>query len=119
MRYKVMIVEDDFDTRNLMRIVLSKDYDVVLAENGQIALFHIQSEEWPDIIFLDHNMPIMNGPTFLGELKKQVPKAFETIPIILMTGHDRDFVKGIGVTEIMPKRGDLDAILAMIKKYCP
>ncbi len=61
----ILIIEDDHDLRLLIHLALSTEgYHVIEAVHGQQALDHLQHAT-PDLIFLDMNMPVMNGWTFL------------------------------------------------------
>ncbi len=77
----IMVVDDDEFTLNLMAGILKDDgWRVFKAENGRVALDHIE-EKNPALIFLDLNMPVMDGFTFLPILREKYPK----IPVIVLT----------------------------------
>jgi DNA-binding response OmpR family regulator len=85
-RKKILIVDDSEDARQLLVHILgSKNYLVVVAENGKTAL-PLVSEEKPDLIITDYNMPEMDGMTFLRQLKSQ--ESTRRIPIIMLTAKD-------------------------------
>jgi CheY-like chemotaxis protein len=57
----VLLVEDDVETRSLMREILEKEGRTVSeAENGQVAL-EVMERERPSLILLDLMMPVMDG----------------------------------------------------------
>ncbi|RNC91604.1 MAG: response regulator [Allomuricauda sp.] len=73
---KIFIIDDDeiiiFGMRKLLAEVIDTKY-IASFENGELALDSIQSklkngEEIPEVIFLDINMPIMDGWQFLQAL---------------------------------------------------
>jgi two-component system chemotaxis response regulator CheY len=73
-----LIVDDSRVIRKVSReIVESLDFRVSEAENGEAGLKACQTE-MPDVILLDWNMPVMDGYSFLKELRStpegQVPK---------------------------------------------
>jgi len=72
---KVLIVEDSEPDQFLaMRIIQSynESIDILQAYDGQEALELLSGlEEQPDIIFLDINMPVMDGHEFLKEFNKR------------------------------------------------
>jgi len=77
----VMLVDDDEFTLTLMAGILKDDgWRVFKAENGQVALEHIE-EKSPSLILLDLNMPVMDGFTLLPILHQKYP----TIPVIVLT----------------------------------
>lgn len=67
-RKRVLVVDDDFVTREMLSIVLAGDgYRVAAACNGEDALERLRSFERPDLILLDLKMPVMDGCTFCKE----------------------------------------------------
>ena len=78
-----LVVEDEEDIRNLLVEQLQdKGCMVKKADNGAVALQRV-SEQTPDIIFVDVNMPVMDGFVFISELQEN-PETFE-IPIVVVT----------------------------------
>jgi len=78
---KILLVEDDIDISDLIEFYLeSWGYDSVICQNGQMALDWL-SENKADIIFLDLNMPILNGQETLQACREQGI----TTPIYIMT----------------------------------
>lgn len=66
---KILVVDDDPDIRKILDDRLDAlGYTVVTAENGQEALEKVNQEE-PDLMFLDLQMPQMNGLQVLKRLK--------------------------------------------------
>lgn len=65
-------------------LLKSAGYDVVIADNGQIALDVIDSKPF-DAVLMDIQMPVMDGLTASTELRKRYSK--EQMPIIAMTAH--------------------------------
>lgn len=70
---RILLVDDSKATNFFNKTILLKsDYveEVFVATNGEEALEFIDSNNVPEIIFLDINMPIMNGWEFLKEFHK-------------------------------------------------
>ncbi len=83
---KVIIVEDDAVTRNMVEHSLKKaGWQVFSAENAKIALNFLQ-KEIPDLILTDLMMPEMDGFEFIAHLREH-PK-WRNIPIIVLTAKD-------------------------------
>jgi DNA-binding NtrC family response regulator len=83
MKTRIMVVEDEHDTLEMMtEVFLSKGYDVDKAANGIEALRKIKSQE-PDIILTDIYMPGMDGM----ELLKNISRDYEHIPVIMVTAY--------------------------------
>lgn len=81
-RYTLLIVEDNEDIRNYLSDMLSPQYEVIEAENGQQALELAQSDA-PDLVLSDIAMPEMDGIELCRQLKTDVSTSH--IPVILLT----------------------------------
>jgi len=82
----VLVVDDESDARSVLRRRLEERSCVVSeAENGELALAHIQ-KTMPSIIFLDLMMPVMDGFDFL-EILRNDPN-LNKIPVVVVTGKD-------------------------------
>jgi two-component system response regulator AtoC len=80
---RVLIVDDDVETLELLREVLLKEgYCVSTAENGEVALLEATRAE-PDVVITDIQMPGMDGVALLAELRTRLPKTL----VILATAY--------------------------------
>jgi CheY-like chemotaxis protein len=79
----VVIAEDQKINREILKGILRQDFEVVEAENGQVALDILKSRHDVSAILLDLVMPVMDGYALLAELRKP---PFSTIPAIAVTG---------------------------------
>jgi len=71
---RVLVVDDERSMRELLAIVLKRDgYDVLVADNGRIALDLLRRER-VDILITDIRMPEMNGVDLLREAKRIDPE---------------------------------------------
>jgi len=85
---KVLVVEDDEATRELIRRTLEHRGNVVdEAGNGQLALDRLEVER-PDVIVLDLMMPVLDGFGFLHALRSD-PR-FADLPVIVATARTLD-----------------------------
>jgi CheY-like chemotaxis protein len=69
---KFLLIDDNRATNFINKTVIQKSLiadDVIVAENGEEALNIIKMGYYPEIIFLDINMPVMNGWEFLSEFQ--------------------------------------------------
>ena len=88
-RKKILVVEDNALNRSLLCQILSADYDVEEAENGQEALGVLrQFGEGISLILLDIIMPVMDGYTFLSIMKAD--PSYSSIPVIVTTQNDAE-----------------------------
>lgn len=79
----ILVIEDEEPIRKLIRRHLeSYGYRVLTAANGEEGLRLVRSGS-VNLVILDLEMPVMNGPTFIGELKKDCLN----IPIIIASGY--------------------------------
>src|SRR3989337_850202 len=73
--YKVFLIDDDFDDQEFFSLAVKKLNDsneCVFAKDGKHGLELISADEnfKPDYIFIDYNMPIMNGLECLEAIRK-------------------------------------------------
>lgn len=97
---RILLVDDD-ETSNFLNEFLIKGLDIVddvyVATNGQEALDFIDSKhrtrEYPQLIFLDLNMPVMDGFEFLEEFESIQNKFSSKIPVYILTSSNyfKDF----------------------------
>ena len=80
----VLVVEDNELTRDILREILSGDYRVLEAENGQVTLEVLaEYRSSVSLIFLDVMMPVMDGYTFLDRMLAD--RELAMIPVIVTT----------------------------------
>lgn len=97
MRKKVLIVDDEPTTVQLLEYVLEKNnYDSISAFSGLKAIEKVK-EEKPDLILLDVMMPGMDGIEVCQTLKEDA--STKDIPIIFLTalGQESDVVRGLKI----------------------
>ena len=105
-RKQILVIEDNELNRALLCGILSDEYKILEAENGQEALEILgQKKDDIDLILLDVIMPIMDGYTFLDRIRNNEELAF--IPVIVTTQEDseEDEVTALahGATDFVPK----------------
>jgi CheY-like chemotaxis protein len=82
----VLVVEDDSDTRVMLRRYLEREgWAVSEAQNGREALA-LMARVRPALILLDLMMPEMDGFTFVAELRKRIE--WRTVPVVVITAKD-------------------------------
>ena len=116
----ILVIDDTEDLRNLIATVLSNfGFSVREAANGAIGL-RMVSEEKPDLVICDVNMPGMNGYETLATLRESSDAA--AMPFILMTGlvsHDgfrRGMVSGADDYLVKPFTPDelIEAVMSRL-----
>ncbi len=91
---KILIVEDDENIRELLRIYLEKEkFEVIEAEDGQQALSMFEREK-PHLIILDLMIPLTDGIKVAQEIRKK-----SNVPILILTAkaEEEDRIKGLEV----------------------
>jgi CheY-like chemotaxis protein len=86
----ILLVDDDFDDSNYHKIIIKKmniTNSIQTAENGLEALEFLKKENQiiPELIFLDINMPKMNGWEFLEQYKDLPKNQKARITILMLT----------------------------------
>ena len=79
---KILIADDEVGIRELVRKILSKDYTVLEAQNGEEAVNMAHSQK-PDVILMDMMMPQMDGLTACYAIRNN--PATKSIPVIMVT----------------------------------
>jgi len=114
---KVLVVEDDDDTRYILERLLQKnDFDVKTAPNGNDAL-NLLGTFNPKVILADWTMPQMDGLEFCNMVKGQ--DKFKSIYFILLTARvslkDRIAGLDIGADDFLVKPIENQELIARIK----
>ena len=82
-KIRVLVTDDERPIREgCHRVLTGKGYDVLLAENGQVAL-EVLEREPVDILLLDLKMPVLGGEEVLEIVRTRHPQ----LPVIIITGH--------------------------------
>jgi CheY-like chemotaxis protein len=115
---KILVVEDMEDSRDYLKFLLElSNYKVIEAANGKEAV-EIVKKESPDLILMDISMPVMDGITAVGIIRK-----FEDsikLPIIAVTAfgneYRREAIKA-GCNELIAKPIDPETLNIILDKY--
>ena len=83
MRKTVLIVDDDVAYMQMIRDWLKDTYQIVMANSGVKAIKWLTNNK-ADLVLLDYEMPVLNGPTFF-EMLKSDPDS-DVIPVMFLTG---------------------------------
>jgi two-component system, OmpR family, response regulator len=113
--FKILVVEDDTNTRKLMCAVLKQHgFQTYAAKDGMEAL-QIMEKEHVDLAVLDLMMPKMNG----YELTQHLRQTWENLPILMVTAKQEaaDKRKGflVGTDDYMTKPVDEEEMILRIK----
>ena len=120
----VLIVEDDRETREMVReLVTTEGFYALAAEDGLEALHLLRavrhrSPDAPCLILLDLAMPRLGGHEFrrsqLGD------PTVANVPIAVMSGAIdlEQRAKALGAVATLPKPLNVDLLISVVKRYC-
>lgn len=110
---KALIIDDSRAMRSILRrIVTSLDFDAVEAGHGQEALDTMRSGDVPDVCLVDWNMPVMDGYTFITEVRANPDWRNVTLMMVTTESEQRQIVRALaaGAHEYVIKPFTPDAI---------
>ena len=111
---KILIVEDEANIRELLRLYLEREgYTVLEAENGVEGIKQWKSDK-PDMLLLDVMMPVMDGWAVCKEIRAE-----SDVPIIMLTakGETADRVSGLemGADDYIVKPLEMPEVIARVR----
>lgn len=127
---KILLVEDNPSLRTYIETVLKEHYQLITAQNGQVALDllradidfqenekeHKEQQQLPDLIISDIMMPVLDGFQLLEKIKEDA--RLRNIPFLMLTARAavKDKLKAlqIGVDDYLLKPFDTEEIIARI-----
>lgn len=113
--FRILVVDDDKNTRKLLKAVLENDgYEVVTVEDGKAAL-EMMDRTYIDLVVLDIMMPNMDGYEFTETLRR----GNNSLPILMVSAKQlpSDKKRGflVGTDDYMTKPIDEEEMLLRIK----
>jgi len=118
MAYKMMVVDDEEDTINMMKSIFEEeDFEVEVARDGPECLDKLKTFV-PDIILLDIMMPKMNGWVVFLNLQKN--PEFRKIPVMVVSAkplseESQNKVTLLGVKDYVIKPFEISTLTAKVK----
>jgi CheY-like chemotaxis protein len=114
---RILLVEDNAMNRDmLMRRLMRKGYEILVAEDGAQAVETARGEQ-PDLILMDMSLPEIDGWEATRRIKAD--DATRTIPVIALTAHamagDRARALEAGCDEYEPKPVDFARLIEKIE----
>lgn len=109
MAYKMLVIDDHDDARQMLRIMLEcLGNEVDDAAHGNLAL-DIIAQKRPDILLLDYSMPGMSG----AEVARRARQIWPDLPILFVTAHGNllaDVDPFVAHTDILAKPFTMDVL---------
>jgi CheY-like chemotaxis protein len=119
-QHRVLLVEDDDDTRALYGFILaSAGYKVKAVKNGLEALAELQ-EHRPDVIVTDLVMPVVDGLQLIRIVKNRAELA--NIPVIAVTAHGQNLqerARSAKADKVIEKPADYRSVCDIITSVWP
>jgi CheY-like chemotaxis protein len=115
-RPRVLVIDDDDDVADVLRLALSEEgYAVATVPHGAAALDILKLHE-PDVILLDLRMPLMDGWSFAERYRAVTGRA--PAPIILISGVSdiEAEAKRVGADSYFRKPFDIDELVRAIER---
>ncbi len=113
---RILIIEDNADTRKFLESMLGKEFEIISAENGVIGIDYARNKS-PDLILLDIMLPILSGYDACSLLKKD--EKTKRIPIIFLSAKNTvsDITHGLtaGADDYIPKPFDYKELVARVR----
>src|SRR5258706_4725218 len=117
MAASILVVDDDENMRELLRLHLSAaGYDVQVAEDAITAGYMVLRSP-PDLIISDVNMPHLDGFEFIQALKAD--KSLPEIPVIFLTSVEEGDHRGksLGAVGYITKPASADKLLTLVAQH--
>ncbi|GFO64396.1 response regulator [Geomonas paludis] len=120
---RILIAEDDPTIRQMMVTLLRRlDHDCHGVDNGRKAVEMWEQGDF-DFIFMDVQMPIMDGLSATRAIREQEAARGGHVPIIALTAHAMDEDKQqclvAGMDDYLSKPIDLDLLLSLLQRSYP
>jgi CheY-like chemotaxis protein len=118
---KILLVEDNPTNQIVASIELRNlNLEVIIASNGREALSLLAQHNF-SIVFMDCQMPVMDGYECTGEIRKRETKTGKRVPIIAMTANamegDRERCLEAGMDDYISKPFESEKLEALVGKY--
>ena len=121
---RILLAEDNELNREIAYELLSESGLIVdVAENGQeaIKLLGIRPENYYELIFMDIQMPVMNGYEATATIRAGESDYWKTIPVIAMTANvfqeDESRAAECGMSDYVTKPIDMNVIYSVLEKW--
>ncbi len=114
---KVLVIDDDKNTCELLRLYLEKEgYNVMISYDGEEAVVKFNALK-PDIVLLDIMLPTLDGWQVCREIRKR-----SNVPLLMITAKGETFDKVLGLElgadDYITKPFEIKEVIARIKAVC-
>ena len=113
----ILIIDDDIEILNALRILLEPKYKIMTISESLKVMSSLEDFQ-PDLIILDADLPLINGPNLCLRIKR-IAK-FKDIPIVFISAHTNGYFKKksieAGAEAYIEKPFDYDKFIEKIDK---
>jgi PAS domain S-box-containing protein len=117
---KILIVDDDADSRDFISFVLQQEKAEVIAVSSALSALQILAKSKLDVLLSDIGMPEMDGYMLIKQVRKWLPEQGGEIPAIALTAYageyDRKLAISAGFSYHVPKPAEPAQLIAAITK---
>ncbi|MBV1879156.1 MAG: response regulator [Pseudomonadales bacterium] len=116
--HTILMVDDDLrNTFAISNLLEEHGLNIIIAENGQLALDSLNEHPEIDLVLMDIMMPVMNGYEAMEKIRQQ--EKYKTLPIIALTAkamaEDRAKCLEAGANDYMNKPLDSQKLINLLK----
>jgi DNA-binding response OmpR family regulator len=113
---KILIVEDDPDTLELIELILRQEGYAVIKINRPVPIKEVSGIR-PDLVILDYLLPFGLGSDLCLEIKRN--PVTRTIPVILFSASHslKEIASACGADDFIAKPFDLDQFLGLVSRW--
>ena len=116
----VLLTDDDLrNTFALSKLLKKHGMNVIIADNGQMALQKLQDHSDIELVIMDIMMPVMDGYLAIQEIRAQA--AFQGIPIIALTARampeEQEKCIAAGANDYLAKPVDIERLLMLLRVW--
>ena len=117
---RLLLVDDDLrNTFALSKLLRKHGLDIVIADNGQMALDRLNEDPSIELVIMDIMMPVMDGYQAMHEIRAQ--KAFAHVPIIALTARampeEQEKCMAAGANDYLTKPVDIERLLTLLRVW--
>ena len=114
----LLLVDDDLrNTFALSKLLKKHGLNIIIADNGQMALDKLREDPTIELILMDIMMPVMDGYQAMREIRAQ--KSLESVPIIALTARampeEQEKCMAAGANDYLTKPVDIERLLTLLR----
>jgi CheY-like chemotaxis protein len=116
----VLLVDDDMrNTFALSKLLKKRGLNVLIADNGQMALEKLAQDKSVELVIMDIMMPVMDGYQAMREIRAR--KAWQGLPIIALTARampeEQERCMEAGANDYLTKPVDIERLFTLLRVW--